>query len=166
MTDFSRISTFIFDVDGVLTDGSIITFATGEHARNFYIKDGYAIEKALRAGFQIIIITGGFEEGVEKRLRFLGIKDVFMGVKNKVEVFHQFTENKKIDPSRILYMGDDIPDLKMLKLVGIPSCPADAVEDVKKQCAYISPFNGGRGAVRDVIEQVMKVQSKWLPENW
>jgi 3-deoxy-D-manno-octulosonate 8-phosphate phosphatase (KDO 8-P phosphatase) len=163
---FETIKTFIFDVDGVLTDGSIISFATGEHARNFYIKDGYAIEKALQAGFNIIIITGGFEEGVEKRLRFLGIRDIHMGVKDKISLFESFKKDKNLNTDEILYMGDDIPDLKMLKLVGLPTCPNDAVNDVKSVCSYISPHNGGRGAVRDVIEKTMRAQNKWHPEKW
>lgn len=166
MSDFNKINTFIFDVDGVLTDGSIISFANGEHARNFYIKDGYAMEKAIQQGYHIIIISGGFEEGVQKRLSFLGIKDVFLGVKDKVAIFEEFKQNKRLDTSQILYMGDDIPDLKMLKLVGFPTCPGDAVEDVKQVCKYVSTYNGGRGAVRDVIEQTMKIQGKWTPDLW
>lgn len=166
MADFSRINTFIFDVDGVLTDGSVLSFASGEHARQFYIKDGYAIEKAVQTGYNVIIITGGFEEGVMQRLKFLGVKDIFMGVKDKIKVFNDFKESKDIDISRILYMGDDIPDYKMLKLVGLPCCPNDAVGDIKEICRYISPFDGGRGAVRDVIEKTMKAQGKWLLEQW
>ena len=166
MTTFSKITTFIFDVDGVLTDGSVQSFANGEHARSFYIKDGYALEKAIQSGYNIIIISGGFEEGVKNRLKFLGIKDIFLGVKDKLELYNNFTLDKKIDKDQILYMGDDIPDYKMLKLVGLPTCPADAVDDIKPVCKYISPFPGGRGAVRDVIEKVMKAQGKWLIENW
>ncbi|GAL87567.1 hypothetical protein CHU_3312 [Sporocytophaga myxococcoides] len=165
-SDFSKINTFLFDVDGVLTDGSIQAFSTGEHVRNFYIKDGYAIEKALQSGYNIIIITGGFEEGVSKRLKFLGIKDVFMGVKDKLAVYNEYLHDKHLDKSSILYMGDDLPDLKMLKLVGMPTCPNDAVDDIKNVCKYISPYNGGRGAVRDVIEKVMKAQGKWLIDQW
>lgn len=166
MMDFSEINTFILDVDGVMTDGSIIAHKTGEHARNFYIKDGYAIEKAIQNGYNVIIITGGFEEGVKRRLEFLGVKDIFMGVKDKISLFKEYTKDKNINTSQILYMGDDIPDYKMLKLVGLPTCPNDAVGDIKEICKYISPFNGGRGAVRDVIEKTMKAQGKWDIENW
>lgn len=166
MTDFSKITTFILDVDGVLTDGSIIAYKTGEHARNFYIKDGYAVEKAVQNGYHVIIITGGFEEGVKRRLEFLGVKDIFMGVKDKIAVFNEYKKDKQLDTSQILYMGDDIPDLKMLRLAGISACPHDAAEDIKSVCQYISPFAGGRGAVRDVIEKTMKAQGKWLIENW
>lgn len=166
MVDFSRINTFIFDVDGVLTDGSVLSFASGEHARRFYIKDGYALEKAVQNGYNIIIITGGFEEGVMHRLKFLGVKDIFMGVKDKIKVFNDYRESRDIDTSRILYMGDDIPDLKMLKLVGLPCCPNDAVGDIREVCSYVSPFDGGRGAVRDVIEKTMKAQGKWHIDQW
>ncbi len=164
--DFAAITTFIFDVDGVLTDGSVISFASGEHARNFYIKDGYAIEKALQAGYNVIIISGGFEEGVKNRLIFLGVRDIFLGVKDKIRLFNTYSAENHLDKSAILYMGDDIPDYKMLKLVGLPTCPADAAQDIKEICSYISPFAGGRGAVRDVIEKVMKAQGKWLKEQW
>jgi len=166
MVDFSSINTFIFDVDGVFTDGSIIAYRTGEFSRNFYVKDGYAVEKALQNGYRIIIISGGVEEGVKSRLEFLGIKEVFIGIKDKISFFHAYTKDKNIEPSQILYMGDDIPDLKMLRLVGLPTCPNDAVDEIKSVCTYISPKNGGRGAVRDVIEKVMKSQNKWNFENW
>lgn len=166
MADFSNINTFIFDVDGVLTDGSIIAFANGEQARNFYIKDGYGIEKALQAGYKIIIISGGKEEGVKNRLHFLGIKDVFLGVKDKLAVYHEYLKTNNLTREHILYMGDDIPDYQMLKIVGMPTCPSDASEDIKAICQYVSPKPGGRGAVRDVIEKVMRCQGKWTPEEW
>jgi len=164
--DFTSITTFIFDVDGVLTDGSVISYASGEHARNFYIKDGYAIEKALQGGYNVIIISGGFEEGVKNRLTFLGVKDIFLGVKDKIALFNTYLHDKHLSNSSILYMGDDIPDYKMLKLVGLPTCPSDAAQDIKEICTYISTYPGGRGAVRDVIEKVMKAQGKWLKEQW
>lgn len=166
MADFSKITTFIFDVDGVMTDGSVQSFADGEHARTFYIKDGYAIEKAIQNGYNLIVISGGFEKGVHNRLTFLGVKDIFLGVKDKLELYNNYKKEKHLNEDQILYMGDDIPDYKMLKLVGLPTCPNDAANDIKEICTYISPFNGGRGAVRDVIEKVMKSQGKWLKEQW
>lgn len=166
MAEFSDIQTFIFDVDGVLTDGSVIAFETGEQSRTFNIKDGYAIERALLAGYHIVIISGGQQESVRKRLNFLGIKDVFLGVKDKLSVFADYTATRSLDPRAILYMGDDIPDYKMLQLVGLPTCPADASIDIKPICKYVSSFNGGQGAVRDVIEKVMRAQGKWNPKNW
>jgi 3-deoxy-D-manno-octulosonate 8-phosphate phosphatase (KDO 8-P phosphatase) len=166
LNKLKTITTFIFDVDGVLTDGTLVANASGEQTRRFYIKDGYAIEKALQNGYHILIISGGFEEGVRKRLEFLGIKDIFLGVKDKLTLFKEYTNTRHIEPSQILYMGDDIPDYQMLKLVGLPTCPNDAVVDIKPICEYISPYDGGRGAVRDVIEKVMKAQGKWTPEKW
>lgn len=166
MAEFSEINTFIFDVDGVLTDGCVTAYASGEQVRRFYVKDGYAIEKALAAGYHIVIISGGEQESVRKRLNFLGIKDVFLGVKDKLAVFGEYTKTRHIDPATILYMGDDIPDYKMLQLVGLPTCPADASIDIKPICKYVSPFNGGQGSVRDVIEKVMRAQGKWHPQNW
>lgn len=166
MSGFGNIKGFIFDVDGVLTDGSVQSFADGEHVRRFYIKDGYAMEKAIQSGYPIAIISGGFEDGVKNRLTFLGVKDIFLGIKDKIQVFSTYTTEHDIDPKNILYMGDDIPDLKVLKLVGLPACPADAAPDVLSICKYISPYEGGRGAVRDVIEKVMKAQGKWDIDKW
>ncbi len=166
MAEFSEINTFIFDVDGVLSDGSVIAYESGEQVRRFYVKDGYAIEKALAAGYHIVIISGGEQESVRKRLKFLGITDVFLGVKDKLALFSDYTKTRHIDPANILYMGDDIPDYKMLQLVGLPTCPADASIDIKPICKYVSPFDGGKGAVRDVIEKVMRAQGKWHPQLW
>ena len=166
MPNFSKITTFIFDVDGVLTDGTVHSFADGEHSRTFFIKDGYAMEKAMQNGYNIIIISGGFEKGVHNRLTFLGVKDIYLGVKDKLELFSTIKKDKNLNEDQILYMGDDIPDYKMLKLVGLPTCPNDAANDIKEICQYVSPFNGGRGAARDVIEKVMKSQGKWLMEQW
>ncbi|MGN6647929.1 MAG: KdsC family phosphatase [Cytophaga sp.] len=166
MAEFSEINTFIFDVDGVLSDGSVIAYESGEQVRRFYVKDGYAIEKALAAGYHIVIISGGEQESVRKRLKFLGITDVFLGVKDKLVLFNDYTKTRHIDPANILYMGDDIPDYKMLQLVGLPTCPADASIDIKPICKYVSPFDGGKGAVRDVIEKVMRAQGKWHPQLW
>jgi 3-deoxy-D-manno-octulosonate 8-phosphate phosphatase (KDO 8-P phosphatase) len=164
--DFSKINTFIFDVDGVLTDGTVFPYTDGEQSRSFNIKDGYAVEKALQNGYHVMVISGGKEEGVMKRLQFLGIKDIFLGVKNKLELFNDYKKDHHLDSSSILYMGDDIPDYKMLQHAGLPACPNDAVEDIKNICQYISPYNGGKGAVRDVIEKTMKSQGKWTIEKW
>lgn len=166
MSDFNNINTFIFDVDGVLTDGSVISYSSNEHVRSFYIKDGYAIEKAILMGYHVIIISGGFEEGVKKRLQFLGVKHIFLGIKDKLKLLNQLKKELNLEIDSILYMGDDIPDLKILKIIGLPTCPADAANDVKPICNYISEYNGGRGAVRDVIEKTMKIQGKWLIEQW
>ena len=160
--DFSKINTFVLDVDGVLTDGTVIALASGEQARTFLVKDGYAVEKAIQKGYNVVIITGGFQEGVKKRLSFLGVKDIYSGVKDKVKVLNEYLTEKNIDLSQVLYMGDDLPDYDVMKIVGIATCPADATQEIKEISQYISTFNGGKGAVRDIIEQVLKNQGTWV----
>jgi 3-deoxy-D-manno-octulosonate 8-phosphate phosphatase (KDO 8-P phosphatase) len=164
--NFKNINTFIFDVDGVLTDGGLHAHADGEQTRVFNIKDGFAMEKAVKAGYNMVIISGIDEKGVRLRLERLGVKDIFLGVKDKLALFNDYIKEKNIKPDTILYMGDDIPDLKIMKLVGLPSCPDDAIDDIKEISLYISPFDGGKGAARDVIERVMTAQHKWLKEQW
>lgn len=156
-----RIKCFVFDVDGVLTDGTVLALESGEQARSFNIKDGYAIERALHAGFEVAVISGGKQIGVEKRLAFLKIKHIFLGVKNKVEVFNEFCINKKIYAEDIVYVGDDMPDFEVMQLVGLPCCPADAVQDIKNISLYVSNYNGGKGCVREIVEMVMHAQHTW-----
>lgn len=156
-----QITTFIFDVDGVLTDGTVTITTSGEMLRNMNIKDGYAIKSALKAGFNICIISGGTNEGVRSRLKGLGVTDIYLGAHNKVEQLDEYLDIYDIKPEHVLYMGDDIPDYPVMKLVGMPCCPQDAAPEIKAISKYISHKNGGKGAVRDVIEQVMKVQDKW-----
>jgi 3-deoxy-D-manno-octulosonate 8-phosphate phosphatase (KDO 8-P phosphatase) len=163
---FKIINTFIFDVDGVLTDGGLHAHADGEQTRVFNIKDGFAMEKAVQAGYNMAVISGINEEGVRRRLERLGIKDIFLGVKDKLALFEDYRKKKGIDLNSILYMGDDIPDLKIMKLVGLPACPADAIDDIKEISKYISSHGGGKGAARDVIERVMSAQDKWLRDQW
>jgi len=155
------ITTFIFDVDGVLTDGTITITTDGEMLRTMNIKDGFALKTAVDAGFNLCIISGGSNEGVRKRLAGLGIKDIFLGAHNKIEQLNAYLSKHNITKSQVLYMGDDIPDYPVMKLVGLPCCPQDAVQEIKTVSKYISHKNGGKGAVRDVIEQVLKVQDKW-----
>ena len=162
-----KITTFVFDIDGVMTDGSVHVLETGEHYRTFYIRDGYALERAIQAGYHICVITGGKHEGVRKRLQNLKIQDVFMGSggKSKLEIYTQWLEDSGISEDEILYMGDDMPDYYVMQKVGIATCPADAVDEIKLVSHYISPKNGGDAAVRDVIEKVLKVQKKWFDLN-
>lgn len=155
------ITTFIFDVDGVLTDGTISVTTDGEMLRTMNIKDGFALKTAIDAGFNLCIISGGSNEGVRKRLAGLGIKDIFLGAHNKIEQLNSYLNQHHISKSQVLYMGDDIPDFPVMKLVGLPCCPQDAVPEIKAISKYVSHKNGGKGAVRDVIEQVLKVQGKW-----
>ena len=158
------ISTLIFDVDGVLTDGKVHVTTTGEMLRIMSIKDGYALKTAVDAGYQVVIISGGSNEGVRIRLENLGIKNIFLGTPDKVETFKQFCNINNIKPQNCLFMGDDIPDYKVMQLVGLPVCPQDAAPEIKKISKYISHITGGQGCARDVIEQIMKVQGKWMQQ--
>lgn len=158
----NQISTFVFDVDGVLTDGSIQISTKGELLRTMNIKDGYAMKLAQKMGYTVCIISGGKNEGVRKRLRDLGITDIYLGVDDKVEQIEEFFDIYAIKPAEVLYMGDDIPDYYPMKLVGLPCCPQDAAPELKNISLYVSHKKGGKGCVRDVIEQVLKVQGKWI----
>ncbi|MDN3588412.1 HAD hydrolase family protein [Pedobacter aquatilis] len=160
-----EITTFIFDVDGVLTDGSVQVMDNGQSLRTFNIKDGYAMQLAVKKGYNLCIISGGDGIAMAKRFSNLGIKDVFLAAGDKVEIFNQYLIDKNISADAVLYMGDDIPDLQVMQLVGLPTCPADAVEEIKAISTFISPYNGGKTAVRDIIEKVMKVQGKWSDAN-
>lgn len=157
----AHITTFIFDVDGVLTDSSVHITESGEMLRIMNIRDGFAMKAALESGYNVCIISGGSNEGVRKRLRNLGITDIHLASPNKVETFKEYTELYAIKPENVLYMGDDIPDYHVMQLVGLPTCPQDASPEIKAISKYISHKNGGKGAAREVIEQVMKVQGKW-----
>lgn len=156
------ITTFIFDVDGVLTDSSVHITPTGEMLRVMNIRDGFAMKAAVESGYHVCIISGGSNEGVRIRLRNLGITDIHLACPDKVETFKEYTDIYNIKPEQVLYMGDDIPDYHVMKLVGLPTCPLDSSPEIKEISSYVSHKNGGRGAVRDVIEQVMRVQGKWM----
>jgi 3-deoxy-D-manno-octulosonate 8-phosphate phosphatase (KDO 8-P phosphatase) len=162
LTKLKDITTFIFDVDGVLTDGSVFVTETGEQSRAFNIKDGYALQLAVKCGYNVCAISGSRSKTAIYRLNSLGITDVFIGAHVKINKFKDYLESKHILPANVLYMGDDIPDLSVMKLVGLPVCPADAVEEIKAVSAYVSPLGGGKGCARDVIEKVLKVQDKWM----
>ncbi len=158
----NNIDTFIFDVDGVLTDGKLHISSDGELLRQMNVKDGYALKAAIDNGFHVCIISGGKNDGVKTRLQNLGIDEVHLGVADKIEIFENYLKKHQIDAQNVLYMGDDIPDYWVMKKVGLAACPQDAVPEIKSICRYISHKKGGKGAVRDVLEQVMKVQNKWM----
>lgn len=160
----NTIDTFIFDVDGVLTNGMITITTDGQMYRNMNIKDGYALRSAINAGYNICIISGGTNEGVRKRLEGLGITDIHLGAHQKIIQFEAYCQEKNIDPKNVLYMGDDIPDYPVMEQVGLAACPQDAAPEIKDVSEYISPITGGNGCVRDVIEQVMRVQGKWMTQ--
>jgi 3-deoxy-D-manno-octulosonate 8-phosphate phosphatase (KDO 8-P phosphatase) len=156
-----HITTFIFDVDGVLTDGTVTITTSGDMLRKMNIKDGYALKTAVDNGFNVCVISGGSNKGVRKRLQGLGITDIYLGAHNKIEQLEEYLDIYNIKTESVLYMGDDIPDIPVMKLVSLPCCPQDAVPEIKAISKYISHKNGGKGAVRDVIEQVLKVHNKW-----
>ncbi len=156
-----KITTFIFDVDGVLTDGKLYVRTNGELERVMNVKDGYALKTAMDEGYNMCIISGGKNEGVRKRLEGLGIKDIYLGVGQKQDILKEYMSAKNIESEQIVYMGDDVPDYEVMQMVGMPCCPQDAVQEIKSISKYISHKKGGNGAVRDIIEQVMKVHGKW-----
>ena len=156
-----NITTFIFDVDGVLTDGSLTITNTGDMLRTMNVKDGYALKQALNKGYNVCIISGGTNEGVKKRLENLGFEDVYLGAHDKLVPFNKYLTKRNIKPENVLYMGDDIPDIPVMERIGLATCPQDAVQEVKHVSKYISHKKGGKGCVRDVIEQVLKVKNDW-----
>ena len=161
----NNITTMVFDVNGVLTDGTIKVTTEGEMYRTLSIKDGYALKTAVDQGFYVCIISGGSNEGVRKRLQGLGITDIHLGTHQKTETLHQYFKDNNLKPENALYMGDDIPDFYVMQEVGLPCCPQDAVPEIKELSKYISHKNGGKGCVRDIIEQVLKVQGKWISKE-
>lgn len=155
------ITTFIFDVDGVLTEGKVLVTNEGELLRSMSVKDGFALKMAVDFGYHICIITGGNNQGAKKRLEGLGIKDIYMECHHKTEAFKHYLKKNNIRAENVLYMGDDIPDIAPMKCVKLACSPQDAVPEVKEISDYVSHIDGGKGCVRDVIRQVMKVQGKW-----
>lgn len=156
-----HISTFIFDVDGVLTDGTVKVTTEGEMFRTMNVKDGYALKTAVDTGYNVCVISGGTNEGVRVRLQNLGIKNIFLGAQQKTTLLEKYLMENNLKPENVLYMGDDLPDFEIMQEVGLPTCPQDAVPEIKAISKYISHKKGGKGCVRDVLEQVMKVQGKW-----
>ncbi len=157
----SQVKCFVFDVDGVLTNGQLLVTHEGQQLRSMNIKDGYALQLAVQNGYHIIILSGAVSEGVLKRLNGLGLKDVHIGVKNKKDSLAQLLSDHNFSYEQVLYMGDDMPDLEAMSNCGVPTCPIDAVQQIRNICIYISDKKGGDGCVRDVIEQVLTLHNKW-----
>jgi 3-deoxy-D-manno-octulosonate 8-phosphate phosphatase (KDO 8-P phosphatase) len=159
--DLQKIRAIIFDVDGVLSAETITLSATGEPLRTVNIKDGYAIQLAVKLGLRIAIMTGGNTEAVRLRYERLGVQDIYMGCSVKIQTYEQFLTNYGFTDEEVMYMGDDIPDLKIMQRVGCPVCPADACPEVQQTSIYVSQLRGGYGCGRDVIEQTLRAQGKW-----
>lgn len=162
---FTTIEALFLDVDGVLTDGSVMVTEQGDQLRSFSIKDGYAIQLAIKKGLQIIIISGGKSLGVKYRLEGLGVKDIFLGVSDKLALMNEIIQKRSLERNQVAFMGDDIPDLACMRVVGLPLCPQDAVDDIKRVAEYVSPYGGGRGCVRDVIEKILRLKMLWSTES-
>ena len=162
--DLSKIKTIVFDVDGVLSRQTITLSSTGEPLRTVNIKDGYAIQLAQKMGLRIAILTGGNTEAIRKRYAGLGVEDIFMGCAVKVKTYEEFLQKYGIKHEEVIYVGDDIPDYEVMRLCGCPCCPADACSDIKDISLYISSRNGGDGVGRDIVEQVLRAQNKWLSD--
>ncbi len=163
--ELMNVKAFIFDVDGVLSQDISPLTAEGEPMRTTNVKDGYAIRNALLKGYPIAIITGAKNPAVKLRFEKLGVEHIYMGSTAKLDRFSEYLEITKFNPEEIMYMGDDLPDYEVMTKVGIPTCPADAVTEIKSISKYISDKKGGEGCVRDVIEQVMRAQGKWLDKE-
>lgn len=163
--DIARTEAFIFDVDGVMTDGGIIPTVEGDFIRRYNAKDGYALAYAVRMGYKVCIITGGRGRTLENRLKMLGIKRYYTDCMDKIAAMRAFFAEEGLNPEHVIYMGDDIPDLECMRAVGIPVCPADAAAEVIEASRYVSEFCGGHGAVRDIVEQVLRARGDWARDS-
>lgn len=163
---FKGVTTFVFDIDGVMTDSTVLLLENGLQARQMNIKDGLALQMAMRNGYKVMVISGGTSEPVIRRLQYLGIQEIHLGLLDKLKFFEGIRTQYNLEWTEILYMGDDLPDIPVLEKVGLPCCPEDAVPEVKAVSQYISSASGGKGCVRDVIEKVLKLNGHWkyLPE--
>ncbi|HSN08248.1 MAG TPA: HAD hydrolase family protein [Hanamia sp.] len=165
LSRFKLIQTFAFDMDGVLTDGKVLVDSENNWLRSMNIRDGYALQLAVKSGFEVVVISGSDSSFVRDRLNRLGVTEVFMDVKDKEDFLKNYVAEKKLSLNELLFMGDDIPDYYCMKIAGIASCPSDAAVEIKEIASYISPYKGGCGCVRDVIEKVLKLNNKWPLKN-
>jgi 3-deoxy-D-manno-octulosonate 8-phosphate phosphatase (KDO 8-P phosphatase) len=161
---FKQVKHFIFDIDGVLTNGTLLIHPDGTLLRTMNIRDGYALQWAVKKQYGISIISGAKGDALFARLKALGIQDIHLGIEDKLSCLQELTQTKQLDLKGVLYMGDDMPDLKVMQEVLIPSCPADAIPEIVAVSKYVSPCKGGEGCVRDVIEKVLKLNGHWLPD--
>ena len=163
--NLKKIKAIVFDVDGVLSAETITMAATGEPLRTVNIKDGYAIQLAQKMGLRIAILTGGNTSAIRTRYENLGVQDIYMKCSVKITTFEEFLEKYQLSADEVIYVGDDIPDYEVMKLVGLPCCPRDAAPEIRDISLYVSHKDGGQGCVRDVVEQVLKAQGKWMADK-
>ena len=164
-SEFKKIKCIVLDVDGVLTDGKILMTEDGQALRSFNVKDGYAIQHAIKQGYKIFVLTGGYSESIKKRCEMLSIEEIHMGLSDKLSILNFLLEKYALKSEEVLMIGDDMPDYECMLNVGIAIAPSDAVDDIKKLCQYISTHAGGQGVVREIIEKVMKLQGTWFTHN-
>jgi 3-deoxy-D-manno-octulosonate 8-phosphate phosphatase (KDO 8-P phosphatase) len=163
--DLVRVKAFIFDIDGVLSLQTISLNSFGVPNRTVNLRDGYALQLAVKKGYHIGIISGSNSREYQKRLRGLGVNDIYLKSRSKLDTFNTFLNKHNLDKSDILFMGDDIPDFEVMKVAGIPVCPSDADSEIKQISSYISDKKGGEGCVRDVIEQVLRLHNNWMDSD-
>ena len=163
--DLSKIKGFAFDVDGVLSPSVIPLHPNGEPMRCVSVKDGYALQLAIKHGYQVAVITGGNTEAVRKRFVGLGVQTVILGADMKLQFFEEWLKNTGLKPEEVVYAGDDIPDYEAMQHAALSVAPADAAPEIKEIAKYISPLNGGQGVGREIIEQVMKAKGEWLADK-
>ncbi|MBQ0016176.1 MAG: HAD-IIIA family hydrolase [Bacteroidales bacterium] len=159
------IKAFVFDFDGVMTDGAVWTLPDGQTMRSGNIKDGYAIQYAVKKGYHVAVISGANSTSIQHRLASLGVTNIFIGCANKIETYNKFLTDNNLTEQQVLYMGDDIPDYPIMKRCGVATCPSDAVVEIKEIAHYISRYPGGGGCVRDIIEQTMRLHGQWFHQD-
>ncbi len=163
--DLARVKAFIFDIDGVLSLQTIVLNSLGVPNRTVNLRDGYALQLAVKKGYYIGIISGSNSKEYQKRLRMLGVNDIYLKSRSKLDNFNTFLKKHNLDKSDVLFMGDDIPDFVVMKEAGIPVCPSDADSEIKQISSYVSDKKGGEGCVRDVIEQVLRLHNNWMDSD-
>lgn len=162
---FKQITSFIFDVDGVLTNGGVALPGNGHQERSMNIKDGYALQLAVKKGYRMLVLSGGDSQEVVLRLQKLGITNIHMNIKDKAAEAEKFMQQHQLETKEVLFMGDDLPDLPLMQLAGLPCAPHDAAAEIRTAARYISRYDGGEGCVRDVIEKVLKLNNHWQPDR-
>jgi 3-deoxy-D-manno-octulosonate 8-phosphate phosphatase (KDO 8-P phosphatase) len=162
----NKITTILFDIDGVLTDGKVMVMENGEIVRNMNSKDGYALHLAVSKAYRIGVISGGNNVAIKNALGRSGITDVFIGQHDKLACYLEYMRAHQLKDEEVLYIGDDLPDHEVMSRVGLAVCPFDAAQEIKDICLYVSPKKGGEGCIRDILEQVLRVQGKWEIVKW